>query len=48
MEFIEKDVYTKNTILEKLKTLDNLSEKEYDDLYNDVIQVGEILKIKCT
>ena len=46
MEFIEKDVYTKNTILEKLKTLDNLSGKEYDDLYNDVIQVGEFRNIK--
>ena len=43
MNEIKKDIYTKDTVLEKLERLTNLDNKsdEYKEIYNDVIQVAE-------
>jgi hypothetical protein len=43
MEHIKRDVYTKDTVLEDLETLNSLdqSSQEYKDLYRKVIDVGE-------
>ena len=43
MNEIKKDIYTKDTVLEKLERLTNLDNKsdEYKKIYNDVIQVAE-------
>ena len=48
MNAIKKDVYVKDTILEKLEELNNLhSDSEaYKELYNEVIQVGEYLNVR--
>jgi hypothetical protein len=48
MNAIKKDVYVKDTILEKLEELNNLhSDSEaYKTLYNDVIQVGEYPNVR--
>jgi hypothetical protein len=41
MKYISKDIYMKDTILEKLKKLDEVDENDYERLYNKVIKVGE-------
>ena len=41
MKYISKDIYMKDTILEKLKKLDDVGETDYEKMYNEVIQVGE-------
>ena len=43
MEHIKRDVYTKDTVLEDLETLNSLDQnsQEYKDLYRKVIDVGE-------
>ena len=43
MNEIKKDIYTKDTVLERLERLTNLDNKsdEYKEIYNDVIQVAE-------
>lgn len=41
MKYISKDIYMKDTILEKLKKLDDVGETDYAKMYNEVIQVGE-------
>ena len=41
MKYISKDIYMKDTILEKLKKLDEVGENDYERMYNEVIQVGE-------
>ena len=41
MKYISKDIYMKDTILEKLKKLDEVGETDYERMYNEVIQVGE-------
>jgi acyl-CoA dehydrogenase len=43
MNEIKKDIYTKDTVLEKLERLTNLDNKsdEYKEIYDDVIQVAE-------
>lgn len=46
MDFISKDIYTEGTILEKLEKLNTLTGKEYDELYDEVIQVGEYVNDK--
>jgi len=48
MNAIKKDVYVKDTILEKLEELNNLhSDSEaYKTLYSDVIQVGEYPNVR--
>ena len=42
-DLLEADVFTKGTVLEKLKRLDTLDKNSFDyqQLYNDVISVGE-------
>ena len=42
-DLLEADVFTKGTVLEKLKCLDTLDKNSFDyqQLYNDVISVGE-------
>lgn len=42
-DLLEADVFTKGTVLEKLKRLDTLDKSSFDyqQLYNDVISVGE-------
>jgi len=46
MDFVSKDIYTEGTILEKLEKLNTLTGKEYDELYDEVIQVGEYVNDK--
>ena len=47
MDFVSQDLYLdETTILAKLKKLDRLSGKEYDELYDEIIQVGEYKNIK--
>ena len=46
MDFVSKDIYTEGTILEKLAKLNTLTGKEYDELYDEVIQVGEYVNDK--
>ena len=48
MNTLKKDVYVKDTILEKLEELNNLhSDSEaYKELYNEVIQVGEYPNVR--
>ena len=41
MMHISKDIHIEGTVLEKLKKLEYMKGEEYDDLYNEVIQVGE-------
>jgi len=41
MKYISKDIYMKDTILEKLKKLDDVGETDYEKMYNEVIQVAE-------
>jgi hypothetical protein len=43
MDEFKKDIYIKNTILEDLDKLNDLKSdsKEYEKLYNKIIQVGE-------
>ena len=41
MKYISKDIYMKDTILEKLKKLDEVGEIDYEKMYNEVIQVAE-------
>ena len=46
MDFVSKDIYIEGTILEKLSKLNTLRGKEYDELYDEIIQVGEYKNIK--
>ena len=41
MNKIKENVFTEGTILEKLEKLNSLNGESYDELYNEVIQVGE-------
>lgn len=47
MEVISEDIYFSNTILNDLKTINNLDEgcEEYNKLYNKIINVGEYKNI---
>jgi hypothetical protein len=41
---LKEDIYTKDSIVEKLEKLDKIKDrksKEYIELYNDIISVGE-------
>ena len=46
MDFVSKDIHIEGTILEKLAKLNTLTGKEYDELYDKVIQVGEYVNDK--
>lgn len=48
MDYISNDIHIQGTVLEKLKKLDSLQGEEYNNLYNEVIQVGEYTNDKYT
>ena len=41
IKFLKEDIYYENTVIEKLEKLQSLSGKEYEQLYQDIISVGE-------